>query len=118
MATVLTVLTGQDKTMSELVAPVVSRYVQSGEINFENEEKDEALEAIVEEFGPGSDDDGDVEELDGITVDCFEKKGWWCNVRKSNTEPLLRLNLEARDEATLRNAIERIAPMLGTRVAH
>ncbi len=118
MATVLTVLTGQDKPMSDLVTPIASRYAQSGEINFENEEKDEALEAIVEEFGPGSDDDGDVEELDGITIDCFDRKGWWCNVRKSNTEPLLRLNLEARDEATLRQAVDRIAPMLGTRVAH
>ncbi|MEM8757163.1 MAG: phosphomannomutase/phosphoglucomutase [Planctomycetota bacterium] len=118
MATVLTVLAASDATMSELVAPIAGRYVQSGEINFENEEKDEAIEAIKDEFGPGSDEDGDIEELDGVTIDCFERGGWWCNVRKSNTEPLLRLNLEARDRATLDRVVEQIAPMLGTRVAH
>ena len=118
MATVLTVLAHSDQTMSEMIAPIAGRYVQSGEMNYENEEKDEAIEAIKDEFGPGSDADGDIEELDGVTIDCFEKHGWWCNVRKSNTEPLLRLNLEARDEATMRDAVARIAPMLGTKVAH
>ncbi|MEM1071977.1 MAG: phosphomannomutase/phosphoglucomutase [Planctomycetota bacterium] len=118
MATVLTVLAHADKPVSQLIAPIAGRYVQSGEINFENEEKDEAIEAIKDEFGPGSDSDGDIEELDGVSIDCFATHGWWCNVRKSNTEPLLRLNLEARDQGTLTEAVEAIAPMLGTRVAH
>lgn len=118
MATVLTVLAGAGRPMSKLVAPIAERYVQSGEINFENEEKDKALATIKEEFGPGSDADGEIDELDGVTIDCFSTRGWWCNVRKSNTEPLLRLNLEARDPATLRGAVDEIAPMLGHRVAH
>ena len=56
--------------------------------------------------------------LDGVTIDCFERQGWWCNVRKSNTEPLLRLNLEAKDERKLNMMLARIAPYLGTQVAH
>ena len=117
MATVLSVLAQSGKKMSELLAPV-GRYVQSGEINFEIEEKDAALEQIKEEFGPGSDTDADVDELDGVTIDCFDREGWWCNVRKSNTEPLLRLNAEARDAATLEKAVAMISPMLGQRVDH
>lgn len=120
MATVLTVMSeakADGKTMSELIAPI-ARYAQSGEINFDNEEKDEAIETLRMEFGPGSDADGDLEELDGITIDCWKTRGWWCNVRKSNTEPLLRLNLEAKDQETLASALEEISPHLGTRVDH
>lgn len=117
MCALLSLLTQSGKKLSQLVAPV-ARYAQSGEINFENENKDEALAAIVEELGPGSDTDADIEELDGITLDCFDREGWWCNIRKSNTEPLLRLNAEARDARTLASALARIEPLLGTRVAH
>jgi phosphomannomutase len=53
-----------------------------------------------------------------VTVDCFAKSGWWCNIRKSNTEPLLRLNLEAKDQKTLDKMLGQIAPMLGHRVDH
>ncbi|GAB4385575.1 MAG: phosphomannomutase/phosphoglucomutase [Phycisphaerales bacterium] len=113
MMTVLSVLADAKAAMSELIAPI-ARYRQSGEINFEIEEKDEALAALKDAFG----DRGEIDELDGVTIDCFRNEGWWCNVRKSNTEPLLRLNAEARDEATLERAIAEIAPMLGTRVAH
>ena len=103
------------KPMSKLIAPI-ARYKQSGEINFENEDKDGALARLKAEFGsgPGS----KVDDLDGVTIDCFAKDGWWCNVRKSNTEPLLRLNLEARDEKTLQKMIHAISPMLGKQVAH
>lgn len=113
MATVLSVLSELDEPLSELIAPI-ARYEQSGEINFEIEEKDEALEALKAHFQ----DRGAIDELDGVTIDCFESEGWWCNVRKSNTEPLLRLNAEARDRALLDKAIEEISPMLGVRVAH
>jgi len=117
MATVLTVLAASGKKMSALVKPI-ARYAQSGEINFEIEEKDEALAALKEAFGPESSHRGVVEELDGVTIDCFDRHGWWCNVRKSNTEPLLRLNLEARDGATLDRMLGEIAPRLGKRVDH
>ena len=117
LAVMLTVAARNDKPISALIKPI-ARYCQSGEINFEIEEKDEALEAIQDEFGPGSDTDADLIELDGITLDAFDKHGWWCNVRKSNTEPLLRLNLEAKDQATLEKAVAAISPFLGTRVDH
>lgn len=113
MAVTLSLLAASGKKMSQLVAPI-ARYRQSGEINFMIEDKDAALEALKDEFG----DVGDVDELDGVTIDCFDKQGWWCNVRKSNTEPLLRLNLEAKDDATLARAMAEITPMLGQRVDH
>ncbi|MBA4039117.1 MAG: phosphomannomutase/phosphoglucomutase [Planctomyces sp.] len=113
MCTVLTLLAESGKRVSELVAPV-ARYAQSGEINFQIEDKDAALAKLRHEFAGH----GTIDELDGVTVDCFAAHGWWCNVRKSNTEPLLRLNLEARDRKSLEAALARVAPMLGQRVEH
>ena len=121
MCAVLSMLAKSGKSMSQMIAPV-ARYAQSGEINFQIEDKDGAMRNLVEAFGPSSPYQGEVDELDGVTIDCFartgSKGGWWCNVRKSNTEPLLRLNLEARDRKALDTMIERIAPMLGVRVDH
>lgn len=117
MATVLTVLARSGKKMSELVKPV-ARYVQSGEINFEIEDKDGALAKLRQTYGPGSATNASLDELDGVTVDCFSSRGWWCNVRKSNTEPLLRLNAEAKSQATLDRVIAELAPILGKRVDH
>jgi phosphomannomutase len=122
MATVLTVATRTAKTMSELIKPI-QRYKQSGEINFQIEDKDGAIAKVKETFGPGSRFKGQLDELDGITIDCFKTAlssggGWWCNIRKSNTEPLLRLNLEAKDQKTLDKMLAQIAPMLGQRVDH
>jgi phosphomannomutase len=113
MCTVLSALAHAGKPLSALIKPVV-RYPQSGEINFEVEDKDGALAALKATFARR----GKIDELDGVTVDCFDSEGWWCNVRKSNTEPLLRLNLEARDERTLREMLDLIAPTLGKRVDH
>lgn len=101
------------KTISEMIAPI-ARYAQSGEQNFENEEKDLTLEELKETYA----DRGTIDELDGVTVDCFDSEGWWCNVRKSNTEPLLRLNLEARTPELCDKMVEEIAAMLGEPVAH
>lgn len=124
MCTVLTVLAKSGKAMSQLVAPI-ARYPQSGEINFQTEEKDAALAHLKKQFGPGTPFNAQVDELDGITIDCFNHKGhgdgfggWWCNVRKSNTEPLLRLNLEAKDKKTLDKALAAVTPGLGRRVEH
>ncbi len=113
MCTVLSALAQAKKPLSKLIKPVV-RYPQSGEINFEVEDKDGALEELKSHFARR----GKMDELDGVTIDCFDSEGWWCNVRKSNTEPLLRLNLEARDERTLREMVDHISPMLGKQVDH
>jgi phosphomannomutase len=113
MATVLTALAHADKPVSALMEPI-RRYVASGEMNFENEDKDASIEELNEAYaGRGS-----IDQLDGITIDCFDTEGWWCNVRKSNTEPLLRLNLEAKDQGTLDRILDEIRPMLGNAVAH
>jgi len=108
MATVLSALARAKKPMSKIIAPI-ARYAQSGEINFEVEDKDAALEQLKESYSGR----GEIDELDGVTVDCFEREGWWCNVRKSNTEPLLRLNLEARDPEQVKRMVDEVSPFLG-----
>ncbi len=74
------------KSLSELVKPLI-RYYKTDEINLEVEDKDKKIKEFEKEFS-----DGKISHLDGITV---EYKDWWFNIRKSNTEPLLRLNVEA-----------------------
>ena len=113
MATILSVVAKSSKSLSDLVKPI-ARYAQSGEINFQIEDKDGAL-AALKKTAPSS---ATMDELDGLTIDDFKSHGWWCNVRKSNTEPLLRLNLEAKDRKTLDKKMAEIAPLLGHRVAH
>jgi phosphomannomutase len=81
------------KPLSELVHKL-RRYHSTGEINFHVADKDAAIAQLKARYK-----DGRQDELDGITVeygDLSDKDWWWFNVRASNTEPLLRLNLEAR----------------------
>jgi phosphomannomutase len=75
--------------LSELRKPF-DRYAASGEINFEVPDPRAVIEQIAAAFP-----DAEQDRLDGLTVDLWSD-GWWFNVRPSNTEPLLRLNLEAR----------------------
>jgi len=86
------------------------KYPQSGEINFENEDKQGTIDKLKASHGPK----GQVMELDGVSVDCWNTEGYWFNVRASNTEPLLRLNAEAKDDATLAKLLGEIKPVLGT----
>lgn len=97
------------KTLSQIIKPF-AKYKQSGEINFHVEDKDGALAKLKQ---LASARNAAIDELDGVTTDCWDKEGWWANVRKSNTEPLLRLNLEARDDKTLHQMLEQISPLLG-----
>jgi phosphomannomutase len=92
---VLAALGGQDGPCSELVAGF-SRYAASGEINSAVVDQ-EATTAAVEAAYDGR-DGVTVDHLDGLTVDGDD---WWFNLRPSNTEPLLRLNVEAADEPTM-----------------
>ncbi|QOI99108.1 MAG: phosphomannomutase/phosphoglucomutase [Phycisphaeraceae bacterium] len=117
MAVLLSILSGQSKKLSELIRPI-ARYAQSGEVNFQIEDKDGAIAAIKKELGPGSRENAAIDELDGVTLDCFASRGWWANIRKSNTEPLLRLNAEAKDKATLDKVVAMLAPRLGHKVDH
>jgi phosphomannomutase len=80
------------RTLSELVGEL-RRYVHSGEINSEVEDKDAVLMRLREQYA-----DGKQHDLDGLKV---EYPDWWFNVRPSNTEPLLRLTMEANTEARM-----------------
>ncbi len=109
LACVVSALAQSGRPLSAEIAPT-RRYTQSGEINFETEDKEEALDDLRRAFP-----DATIEELDGLTLNAGD---WWCNVRPSNTEPLLRLNLEGPDDETVRRLIEDVSQYLGTRVAH
>jgi phosphomannomutase len=85
---VLEVLSEERKPLSEVLAPL-RRYWASGEINSEVADKEVATKAAANMFPPERQD-----RTDGLTV---EFDDWWFNLRPSNTEPLLRLNVEARD---------------------
>jgi len=104
MLEVLTVLSASGKTMSELVAPL-ERTHRSGEINFRVDSTEAKIRELAEAFA-----DAEIDYLDGITI---QYPGWWCNVRPSNTEPLLRLNLEAEHEAEFDEARGKIMALLG-----
>jgi phosphomannomutase len=77
------------KSLSELRAPF-ERYAASGEINTKVDDTTAVIEKVAQHYA-----EADQDRMDGLTVDLGE---WWFNLRPSNTEPLLRLNLEAADE--------------------
>ena len=89
---VLATLGGQDKPLSELKR-AYETYRASGEINSEVADQAGRTEAVVEAF---ADRTASVDRLDGVTIELQD--GSWLNVRASNTEPLLRLNVEVRDD--------------------
>jgi phosphomannomutase len=103
-ARLLSILSAQSKSLSELMKPYY-KYSQSGEINFQVEDKDGKIRELADKYKTGQ-----VDYLDGITVDSGE---WWFNVRKSNTEPLLRLNLEASSAAQLDAKLAELKRILG-----
>ncbi|MCA1849428.1 MAG: phosphomannomutase/phosphoglucomutase, partial [Actinobacteria bacterium] len=95
MLTVAELVGRQEGPLSELLAPI-DPYVRSGEINSEVEDQDATLRKIEEHYAKR--DGAEIDHLDGLTVDFGD---WWFNLRPSNTEPLLRLNVEAGDRATM-----------------
>ena len=92
---VLAALGSQDGPLSPLLS-AYARYCSSGEINSEVSDQQGATQRVRDAFAGR--DDVTMDELDGLTV---SGPGWWFNLRPSNTEPLLRLNVEAPDEPTL-----------------
>jgi len=96
---VLKVLTDENKTLSE-VANELKRSYESGEYNFELTNAHEILDALKEKYK-----DGELDLLDGISVNY---PNWRFNVRISNTEPLLRLNIEGFDEREMKEKLEEI----------
>ena len=96
---VLELVSVSGKTVSQLVAEVDTRF-RSGEINSEVHEQQERMAAVERQFAAQG---AQIDHLDGVTIGF---PTWWANVRPSNTEPLLRLNVEAdtKDELERRTA--------------
>ena len=110
LASALSILGQTDAPLSKLIAPF-RKYPQSGEINFKAADKAGIIQGLKDTYGKN----GKVYELDGVSIDCWDTAGcgYWFNVRASNTEPLLRLNAEARDEKTLKSLLAELTPRLG-----
>ncbi|OMC09768.1 phosphomannomutase/phosphoglucomutase [Mycolicibacter heraklionensis] len=102
---VLAALGEQQRPLSELTADY-QRYAASGEINFtltDGVDVSVLVDAVVSSFG----DHASVDHLDGVTVDLGS--GTWFNLRSSNTEPLLRLNVEAPDAAAVDAVVAQVS---------
>jgi phosphomannomutase len=100
---VLAALSEQHRPLSELMADY-QRYEPSGEINFAVADGRVCIEAVLKSLGTQI---VSIDHLDGVTVDLGE--GTWFNIRMSNTEPLLRLNVEARTKEMVDEIVEKIA---------
>jgi len=91
----------EGKPLSELLKPL-DKWVRSGEINTEVSDVQGKLRALEEHYGARAQS---VDHLDGITIDFGD---WWFNVRPSNTEPLLRLNLEANTNELMQKKFDEV----------
>ena len=103
----LDILSGEKKSLSVLVSEL-SKYVSIPEINFKITNPQEFIQKIAQNF-----EGYDIDWLDGLTV---RTSDFWLNLRPSNTEPLVRLNIEAKDELILNRVknelVSRIRPFI------
>ncbi|HEY7982199.1 MAG TPA: hypothetical protein VID19_12020 [Candidatus Eremiobacteraceae bacterium] len=102
---VLELLSREGKTVSELLKPIDSR-VRSGEIN----SRVDAIPAKLAQLEQRYKDADEIDHLDGVTIQYAQ---WWCNVRPSNTEPLLRLNVEADTPELLERKTAELLALIG-----
>jgi phosphomannomutase len=94
--------------LSKVVAPY-DKYARSGEVNFEVEDQDAVLDRVGDAFAQR----GELDWTDGLTVELDGRAGVaWFNLRPSNTEPLLRLNVEAGDQATMERLRDEVAGLI------
>uniref|UniRef100_A0A7C2BGX5 Phosphoglucosamine mutase n=1 Tax=Thermomicrobium roseum TaxID=500 RepID=A0A7C2BGX5_THERO len=101
--TVLELLSREGVTVSQAIAPI-DRYFRSGEINVEAHDFAAVLQALEEHFR-----DGQIDHLDGLTV---EYADWWFNARPSNTQPLLRINVEATTPELLQQKTQEVLTVI------
>ncbi|MBI4128930.1 MAG: phosphomannomutase/phosphoglucomutase, partial [Parcubacteria group bacterium] len=97
---VMEILSASGKTLKELIDPFKERYVQSGEINFPVSSPEPIFACLEEAFA-----DGECSKEDGLRV---EYSDWWFDLRLANTEPLIRLNAEAKDRNLLEEKLRLI----------
>ncbi|MBR1921152.1 MAG: phosphomannomutase/phosphoglucomutase, partial [Kiritimatiellae bacterium] len=99
-------------TFSEMMRPIMSRYANSGELNFKVEDKDAAIARVLAAARSLGQETG-RSEMDGVRIEFADG---WVSVRKSNTEPYLRLLVECRTRTALRAWTGRLASAIeGTR---
>ena len=106
---VLSALGEQSRPLSELMDDY-ERYCASGEINFRVDDAAACVDAVLKTFAPQT---VALDHLDGVTVDLGDRA--WFNLRTSNTEPLLRLNVEASTPAAVEAVVGRVAEEIGAR---
>ncbi|MBO8443881.1 MAG: phosphomannomutase/phosphoglucomutase [Spirochaetes bacterium] len=97
----------EGRSLGDFMSQIVC-YTNSGEVNFRLERKDEAIQAIYERFVT-NDHPTKVLDFDGYRI---EFPDWWLNVRKSNTEPYLRIVCEARDEVSLTRRLDEVRSII------
>jgi len=102
---VLELMSRSDRPLSKLLEPF-RRYADSGEINTEVKDPNEVVEALADRVVR---EGASVDRLDGLTVDYGD---WWYNLRPSNTEPLLRLNVEARTEDQCEHHVDEVLALV------
>lgn len=102
---ILNLLWKEGRPLSALVEPLTVKYRKTPEINFVVADKDGKIAQLAERYA-----DAEIDYLDGIT---FTYPTWWANVRPSNTEPYLRLVLEASSDAELAARREELVELLG-----
>jgi phosphomannomutase len=101
---VINIISQADVPISEIIQPL-RRYHSSGEMNFKVENKQAKMDELTRRYS-----DGQIDHLDGVTIGYKE---WWFNCRPSNTEPLLRLNIEAKSKELLDEKLGEITAQLG-----
>lgn len=106
---VLAALGERDRPLSELMGDY-QRYAASGEINFRVDDAPGCVDAVLKYFAAQT---VSLDHLDGVTVDLGD--GAWFNLRTSNTEPLLRLNVEARTSAEVARIVDAVAGQINAR---
>lgn len=104
---VLQILAASGGTLADRIHPY-QRYAHSGEISFAAGDAKARFRDIADQYRRGK-----IDYLDGITVDFDD---WWFNLRKSNNEPLLRLNVESLDAQSLKMKVEELQAILGAPV--
>jgi phosphomannomutase len=104
---VVTELKKQGKTIGDFIDSVIA-YANSGEMNFKLEQKDEAMRALFERYAT-NDKPEQVMDFDGYRI---EFPSWWFNVRKSNTEPYLRLVVEAKTQEELQERTKELSSII------
>ncbi|HTS73911.1 MAG TPA: phosphomannomutase CpsG, partial [Gaiellaceae bacterium] len=102
----LELVSKRQQKLSEILLPLRERYFLTGEINLPVGDVKRELQRLEERFGP----EGKVSHLDGVSIEAAD---WHLNVRPSNTEPLLRLNLEARSRELMERKRDDVLAFLG-----